>query len=122
MDFLKFYTGKCMDAYEFLGCHLVDGGAVFRTFAPAARAISVIGDFNGWKETPMNKIHDGQFWECFIPNVREGMFYKYDNVVLGYDQSAHPSKKYSLILQAITENQFSKNVTLISKDSNDKSF
>lgn len=77
MDYLGFYTGKCMNAYEFLGCHLVDGGAFFRTFAPAARAISVIGDFNGWNETAMNKIHDGQFWECFIPGVKEGMMYKY---------------------------------------------
>ena len=39
MEYLKFYTGKCMDAYEFLGCHLVEDGAVFRTFAPAAKAI-----------------------------------------------------------------------------------
>ena len=77
MDYLSFYTGKCMDAYEFLGCHLVEGGAVFRTFAPAAKAISVIGDFNGWQETYMNKIHGGQFWECFIPDVEEGMLYKY---------------------------------------------
>ena len=77
MDFLGFYTGKCMDAYEFLGCHLVEGGAVFRTFAPAAKAISVIGEFNNWQGTSMNKIHDGQFWECFIPNVEEGMLYKY---------------------------------------------
>ena len=77
MNFLEFYTGKCMNAYEFLGCHLVDDRAVFRTFAPAAKAISVIGDFNGWKETAMYKIHDGQFWECFISGVKEGMLYKY---------------------------------------------
>ena len=77
MDYLRFYTGKCMDAYEFLGCHLVEDGAVFRVFAPAARGISVIGEFNGWQETAMNRIHDGQFWECFVPNVKEGMLYKY---------------------------------------------
>ena len=77
MNFLGFYTGKCMNAYEFLGCHLVEEGAYFRVFAPAARGISVIGDFNGWNETAMNKIHDGQFWECFIPGVKEGMLYKY---------------------------------------------
>ncbi len=77
MDYLGFYTGKCMNAYEFLGCHLVEGGAIFRTFAPAARAISVIGEFNDWQEMRMNKIHDGQFWECFIPDVKEGMLYKY---------------------------------------------
>lgn len=66
-----------MNAYEFLGCHLVEGGAYFRTFAPAARAVSVIGDFNDWQETSMSRIHDGQFWECFVPNIKEGMLYKY---------------------------------------------
>ena len=77
MNYLDFYTGKCMDAYEFLGCHLVEGGAYFRTFAPAASAISVMGDFSDWNEIPMNKIHSGQFFECFVPNVSEGMLYKY---------------------------------------------
>ena len=81
MDYLGFYTGKCMNAYEFLGCHLVEGGAVFRTFAPAAKAIFVIGEFNGWQGTEMNRIHDGQFWECFIPGVTEGMLYKYKIVI-----------------------------------------
>ena len=72
-----FYTGKTIDAYEHLGCHLTETGAVFRVFAPAAARISVIGDFNGWNETPMQKIHNGQFWECNIDGVTEGQMYKY---------------------------------------------
>ena len=72
-----FYTGKILDAYEYLGCHLTKEGAVFRTFAPAAIKISVIGEFNNWSEEPMNKIYDGNFWECHIPNVKAGMKYKY---------------------------------------------
>ncbi len=77
MDYHGFYTGQILDAYEFLGCHLTEEGAVFRTFAPAAAAISVIGDFNGWTETPMNRIHNGSFWECYIPDIQEGTMYKY---------------------------------------------
>lgn len=77
MDFYGFYTGKILDAYEFLGCHLNGDQAVFRTFAPAASHISVIGDFNGWTETAMHRIYDGNFWECEIPNVKAGMYYKY---------------------------------------------
>lgn len=77
MDMYGFYTGKIFDAYEFLGCHLTPGGAVFRTFAPAASRIAVIGEFNGWTETPMYKINDGNFWECEIGGVKEGMLYKY---------------------------------------------
>ncbi|MDO4337143.1 MAG: 1,4-alpha-glucan branching protein GlgB [Eubacteriales bacterium] len=77
MDMYGFYTGKIFDAYEFLGCHLTPSGAVFRTFAPAASGISVIGEFNGWTEMPMHKINDGNFWECEIGGVKEGMLYKY---------------------------------------------
>lgn len=77
MDKYGFYTGKILDAYEYLGCHLTKEGAVFRTFAPAAIKISVIGDFNNWSEEPMNKIYDGNFWECVISNVKVGMKYKY---------------------------------------------
>lgn len=77
MDMYGFYTGKILDAYEYLGCHLNKHTAVFRTYAPAAVRISVIGDFNHWTETPMDKIYDGQFWECKISGVKPGMMYKY---------------------------------------------
>ena len=53
MDNYGFYTGKSFDAYEFFGCHTDENGAVFRVFAPAAARISVIGEFNGWQDTPM---------------------------------------------------------------------
>ena len=77
MDYYGFYTGKILDAYEYLGCHFTEDGAVFRTFAPAAVHISVIGEFNNWSEEPMHKVYDGNFWECTIPNVQQGMKYKY---------------------------------------------
>lgn len=77
MDYYGFYTGKLLDTYEHLGCHITDNGAVFRTFAPAASAISVIGDFNNWTDTPMQRVYNGHFWECTIPEAKEGMKYKY---------------------------------------------
>lgn len=46
MDMYGFYTGKILDAYHFLGSHVTKEGIVFRTFAPAAVKISVIGEFN----------------------------------------------------------------------------
>ena len=64
MDFYNFYTGKEFEAYQYLGAHVWDGGTTFRTFAPAAQRVSVIGEFNGWTETPMNRVHVGNFWEC----------------------------------------------------------
>lgn len=77
MDFYAFYTGKAFDAHQFLGAHSSKQGVVFRTFAPAARRISVIGEFSGWQECPMNKIHDGNFWEYQADDARVGMMYKY---------------------------------------------
>lgn len=77
MDFYQFYTGREMTAYEFLGCHVTENGAVFRTFAPAAVRIAVIGEFNNWTEWEMHRIGDGQFWEMYGEGARPGMMYKY---------------------------------------------
>ncbi len=77
MDFFDFYTGKCFDAYLYLGAHFSDAGTIFRTFAPAAERISVIGEFNNWEESSMQKIHDGNFWEFRSADARPGMMYKY---------------------------------------------
>ena len=64
MDFYGFYTGTEFEAYNFLGAHRQGNGVVFRTFAPGARKIDVIGEFNSWQGQEMRKIHDGNFWEC----------------------------------------------------------
>ena len=77
MDYYGFYTGKEFSAYEYLGAHRLENGTVFRTFAPNAVRISVIGEFNDWGETPMDKVYDGNFWECTVPGAKAGMMYKY---------------------------------------------
>ena len=77
MDFYEFYTGKCFDAYQYLGAHAVRGGTVFRTFAPSASRVSLIGEFSSWEEIPMGKVHDGNFWEVSSNNAGPGMMYKY---------------------------------------------
>lgn len=77
MDYYGFYTGKVFDAYRYLGAHAERKGVTFRTFAPSAQRISLIGEFSSWEECPMHKVYDGNFWECFIPDARPGMMYKY---------------------------------------------
>ncbi len=77
MDFYGFYTGKIFDAYRFLGAHQEDKGVTFRTFAPGAARISLIGEFTDWQEQKMHKIYDGNFWECYAENAAPGMMYKY---------------------------------------------
>ena len=77
MDFYGFYTGTEFEAYNFLGAHRQGNGVVFRTFAPGARKIDVIGEFNSWQGQEMRKIHDGNFWECEAEGAKPGQMYKY---------------------------------------------
>ncbi len=77
MDFYGFYTGKIFDAYRFLGAHPEAEGVTFRTFAPGALRIALIGEFTGWQEWEMHKVYDGNFWECYAKEAKPGMMYKY---------------------------------------------
>ena len=86
MDFYGFYTGKIFDAYQYLGAHTEKTGVTFRTFAPSASRIAVIGEFNDWQESEMNKVYDGNFWECYIPEAKPGQMYKYRI----YDRNDNP--------------------------------
>ena len=57
-----------------------DEGIHFAVWAPNARRVSVVGDFNGWdgRRHPMRLQHDGGVWELFCPGLREGERYKYE--------------------------------------------
>ena len=77
MDFHGFYTGKIFDAYQYLGAHITDAGVVFRTFAPGAQKVSLIGDCSQWREYEMNRVYDGSFWECYVDGASAGSMYKY---------------------------------------------
>ena len=77
MDLYGFYTGKVFDAYEYLGAHWEGAGVTFRTFAPAAGRVSLIGEFSAWQEIPMGRDYDGNFWSCHVDGAGPGMMYKY---------------------------------------------
>lgn len=77
MDMYGFYTGKVFDAYKYMGAHIEGDGVVFRTYAPNALKVELVGDFNNWEGTEMKRIEDGKFFECRVPNLKEGMLYKY---------------------------------------------
>ena len=77
MNLQKFYMGECFDAYEYFGAHLKDGGVVFRTYAPNAHRIAVVGEFNGWQEQPLEQMHQSGVWSCFSPQAKPGQMYKY---------------------------------------------
>jgi 1,4-alpha-glucan branching enzyme len=59
-----------------MGANLTATGATFRVWAPAARAVTVRGDFNNWAEVTLQRDANG-YWFASIPGVREGHQYKY---------------------------------------------
>lgn len=78
MDFQAFYEGRAFDAYEYLGAHpLLDGGVVFRVYAPNAYGVSLIGEFGGWHEVPMARLEQAGFYELIVPEAKAGQMYKY---------------------------------------------
>lgn len=77
MDLYGFYTGNVFDAYEYLGAHWEGTGVTFRTFAPAAGRVALIGEFSAWQEIPMGREEDGNFWSCHVDCAGPGMMYKY---------------------------------------------
>lgn len=77
MDIYGFYKGEAFNAYEYLGAHTSSEATVFRTYAPNASGVSLIGDFSGWEPLPMERIADGRFFELTCPEAKEGMRYKY---------------------------------------------
>lgn len=74
----KFVSGKAFDAYKFLGSFLRGNTAVFRVWAPNAKTVSVVGDFNEWNPDTdcMENIGDG-IWEKKIKGLKQYDIYKY---------------------------------------------
>lgn len=76
--------GKHYKNYEKMGAHAreMDGvsGVHFSVWAPNAKRVSVIGDFNRWdgRRHPMRLLGNSGIWELFIPGLGEGTIYKFD--------------------------------------------
>ena len=76
--------GRHQELWERLGAHVteVDGvtGTAFAVWAPSARAVSVVGDFNYWdgRLHPMRTLGSSGIWELFLPGVEPGAHYKYE--------------------------------------------
>ena len=84
LDVYLFHEGKNYQAYKFLGAHVkVEGGKKgvrFTTWAPKAKNIWVVADFNDFKildEYKMARVNNEGLWSIFILNVEEGTKYKF---------------------------------------------
>jgi 1,4-alpha-glucan branching enzyme len=94
-DIELFRSGKHFRMYDKLGSHIIttdDGqqGVYFAVWAPTAKEVHVVGDFNKWKPTShaLKGRWDGSgIWEGFFPDIQKGFTYKYH--IVSYD-----NKKY----------------------------
>ncbi len=96
MDDYYIAEGSHLRLFDKLGAHLIDhegaSGVHFAVWAPNARRVSVVGDFNGWdgRRHPMRLRQDTGVWEIFLPGIGAGRPYKYE--IIGPDGARLPLK------------------------------
>src|ERR1043165_5390995 len=78
-DFHLFNEGTHLKLWKKLGSHIVPDGAIFGVWAPNAKRVSVIGDFNNWdtERNPLERREESGLWEGFIPGIKKGTVYKF---------------------------------------------
>jgi 1,4-alpha-glucan branching enzyme len=96
MDIYLLAEGRHQQVGRTLGAHMMEhdgaAGVRFAVWAPNARRVSVVGDFNAWdgRRHPM-RLHIGAgVWEIFIPRLLSGALYKYE--IVGPDDNVLPLK------------------------------
>jgi 1,4-alpha-glucan branching enzyme len=119
LDLYLMGEGRHEELYEKLGAHVREhegvSGTAFAVWAPAARAVSVVGDFNSWdgRLHAMRSMGSGGIWELFLPEVGAGTRYKYEilspdgELLLKADplaqQTEVPPKTASVVFQSAYE-------------------
>ncbi|MGM0420340.1 MAG: 1,4-alpha-glucan branching protein GlgB [Bacillota bacterium] len=82
-DRYLFHRGRHFQAYKFMGAHPGEKndktGTYFTVWAPNAKSVAVIGDFNQWqpKANQLSQLSDSELWRTFVPDVAAGEKYKY---------------------------------------------
>jgi 1,4-alpha-glucan branching enzyme len=108
--------GRHEELYDKLGAHVIEhqgvAGTAFAVWAPSARAVSVVGEFNMWdgRLHSMRSLGSSGVWELFLPEVEPGARYKYEILDAGgelrlkadpYAQEAeHPPQTASIVFRS----------------------
>ena len=80
MEHYLFHRGEYRQAYEYFGAHPNRSSTIFRIWAPTAKSVAVVGDFNNWnarEEDYCQKITNEGIWEVEIKKVKKGAIYKF---------------------------------------------
>ena len=80
MEQYLFHRGEYRQAYEYFGAHPTRNSTVFRIWAPSAKSVAVVGDFNDWiarEGDYCHKITNEGIWEVEIKKIKKGNLYKY---------------------------------------------
>lgn len=120
LDLHLFAEGRHWHIYRFLGANTktVDGvtGVLFAVWAPSAKRVSVVGDFNGWHglRHPMRVRGGSGIWELFIPGLMAGDIYKFEirnaqtsDVFIKTDPYAKAMELRPLTGSMVAESEFS---------------
>lgn len=83
-DIYLFHEGTLFESYKLLGAHVLSEtdfqGVRFAVWAPHAKQVSVVGNFNNWNgyQNQMERIEHSGIWILFVPELSEGANYKYE--------------------------------------------
>ena len=80
MEHYLFHRGEYRQAYEYFGAHPNRSSTIFRIWAPTAKSVAVVGDFNNWnarEEDYCKKITNEGIWEVEIKKVKKDAVYKF---------------------------------------------
>jgi 1,4-alpha-glucan branching enzyme len=119
LDLHLIAEGRHEELYDKLGAHVRKHqgvtGTAFAVWAPSARAVSVVGDFNSWdgRLHAMRSMGSGGIWELFLPDVGPGAHYKYEiltadgDLVLKADPFAQEAEVPPKTASVVTESRHS---------------
>jgi 1,4-alpha-glucan branching enzyme len=84
VDKYLFNSGTHYSLYNHMGAHVITcdniQGTIFRVWAPAAKRVSILGNFNGWdgRVHPMRSLENSGIWELFLPGIGQNELYRFE--------------------------------------------
>lgn len=99
-DIHLFHEGQFFESFQVFGAHLTEQngkkGTSFSVWAPHAKQVSVVGNFNNWDRNnhKMKKMSEEGIWNLFIEGIEEGEIYKYE-IITSSDETLLKADPYA---------------------------